>query len=360
MWPLIGSAVSIANGQVSHPALAAVGLTAFVVLYLIIVTNAFDDDRLSNPPVDVALLAVFAGLGLTLFWAYGLSSAWSNIILYVAVCGAVVFGLRMAVAWIASCCAITVLYTTVGPARHVAFGDWGSGLFGMLMACALVITVKRMSTYIRLLQATRAKLAETAVSEERLRFARDLHDLLGHTLSVIVVKAEVVRRLAEHDPTAAAREAGEIEAIGRHALAEIRDAVSGYREPEFATEVDSVRSALADAGIDVRVTTPGCALPAPASTLFGWAVREASTNAIRHSQARTCTIAVRFDDEAATLTVTDDGLGCHGQIGNGTGLIGLRERFAAAGGAIETSSQPGRSFQLIATVPVTASVLESA
>ncbi|HEY1488510.1 MAG TPA: ATP-binding protein, partial [Micromonosporaceae bacterium] len=146
----------------------------------------------------------------------------------------------------------------------------------------------------------------------------------------------------------------EIETIGRKALTEVRDAASGYRQPDFATEVDGCRSALTDAGMTVRVTQPDEALPAPANALFGWAVREAATNAIRHSRARNCTIAVSADGEMATLNIADDGVGGRSDLSTGTGLLGLRERFALAGGTVETSSQPGRGFRLVASVPIAA------
>jgi two-component system sensor histidine kinase DesK len=355
MTPLIGPAVDASQGRVPHAGWALAGLLTFVALYLTIVTNAFDQSWPPSTTADFVMLVASAVIGLVLLWSYGDSGSWASVVLYISVSGVVVLGTARAVAWVAGCCLILVVYCTLGPARGADLGPWASLLFGLLLASALVFTIRQMLTYIGLLRSTREKLARTAVSEERLRFSRDLHDLLGHTLSVIVVKAEVVRRLAEQDPAAAAREAAEIETIGRQALAEVRDAVSGYREPDFATEVESVRSALMDAGMAVQVDPPVSALPPPANRLFGWAVREAATNAIRHSHALTCRIATGCDGGIATLEVVDDGVGADGHIGTsiGTGLTGLRERFAAAGGTLETSSQPGDGFRLTATVPIT-------
>jgi two-component system sensor histidine kinase DesK len=293
-----------------------------------------------------------AALGQTLFWSYGTYNQWANIIMYVAVAGAVILPSRLAIAWVVATFGSFVLFCTAGPGRVAGYSEWAALGFGILLASALVLTIKRMLVYIRELQATRAKLARIAVSEERLRFSRDLHDLLGHTLSLIVVKAEVARRLAEHDPAAAAHEAAEIEVIGRMALTDVREAVSGYREPDFAIEVNGCRAALMDAGMTVRVTQPEGTLPPPANTLFGWAIREAATNAIRHSGARTCTIAVWAEGDVATLDVTDDGVGGRPSSDGGTGLRGLRERFALVGGAVETSSAPGKGFRLVATVPI--------
>ncbi|HEY1488186.1 MAG TPA: histidine kinase, partial [Micromonosporaceae bacterium] len=189
MWPLIGSVITIADGSVPRPALAGLGLAAFVVLYLILVTNGFDESRPRRTALDTTMLLVCAALGLTLLWAYGLYNQWANIILYVAVAGAVVLRNATAIAWVVGSCVVFLVYCTVGPARHAGPGEWATLSFGILLASALVFTIKRMMTYIDQLGSTRAKLAETAVSEERLRFSRDLHDLLGHTMSLIVVKA---------------------------------------------------------------------------------------------------------------------------------------------------------------------------
>jgi two-component system sensor histidine kinase DesK len=354
MWPLIPALISVFGGKLPHPALAGVGLAAFVVLYLILVTNGFDESRQPRDAVDIPLLAICGALGLTLLWAYGKYDSWATVTLYIAVTGVVVLSTVPAIGWVVGTAAVVLYYFILGPAHNASFYAWDSLLIGIPLAGALVFAQKRIVIYIDELRATRAKLAQTAVADERLRFSRDLHDLLGHTLSLIVVKAEVVRRLAETDGAAAAREAAEIEAIGRQALAEVRDAVAGYREPDFAVELDGCRSALIDAGMSVRVTKPDVALPPPANTLFGWAVREAATNAIRHSRARTCTIEVLTDGATATLDIADDGVGGRAEDGGGTGLLGLRERFAQAGGTVETSSQAGKGFRLTASVPIPA------
>lgn len=355
MWPLIGPAVTVAQGQVDPTVAAAAGLIAFVGLYLVVVTNGFDNKHLETTRTDLVLLGLLFAVGVALLFGYASGGGgWLNVMLYVAVSGATMLKPKATVAWTLACAGVLVLWA-VGPGRGFEAhegADIAQTLFGMFLASTLVFTMKQMLRYVRLLRETRAELARTAVSEERLRFARDLHDLLGHTLSLIVVKAEVVRRVAERDPAVAAREAADIETIGRQALAEVRDAVNGYREPRFETEINGVRAALADAGIDVRVRQTGEPLPEATSTLFGWAVREASTNVIRHSQATSCTIIVRVADGVATLTVADNGVGAASTRGRdltGTGLLGLGERFAVAGGTVTTAATGG--FQLIATAP---------
>src|SRR5204863_6393173 len=145
---------------------------------------------------------------------------------------------------------------------HASASQVVSAVVGGLLPGALVFVVRQMTRLITELRATQDQLAQVAVAEERLRFSRDLHDILGHTLSVIVVKAEVVRRLAEREPAQAAAAAGDIEKLGRTALAEVRQAVSGYRSRPFSAELDGAREALADAGIEVTVAEVGTPLPA--------------------------------------------------------------------------------------------------
>jgi two-component system sensor histidine kinase DesK len=210
------------------------------------------------------------------------------------------------------------------------------------------------------LARTREELARVAVVQERERFSRDLHDLLGHTLSVIVVKAQAVQRIATSDPAGAAGHAGDIEAIGRRALTEVRQAVEGYRGTGFAAELDRAHAALVTAGIAVTATGPPLEilrLPDDVDALFGWVVREGVTNVVRHSGARSCRVAWSASAEAARLEVTDDGRGA----GDGTagppasgGLAGLHARVAATGGTLTAASSPGGGFRLAVSVPVPA------
>ncbi len=184
--------------------------------------------------------------------------------------------------------------------------------------------------------------------EERQRFSRDLHDLLGHTLSVIVVKAEAIRRFAESDSAVAIKHAQEIEDIGRTALADVRQAVAGYRQMRFADELSHAIETLEDAGVEVE-TTPLPRLDGPTDMLFAWAVREAATNILRHAHASRCTMRVTVDEAAAALEISDDGLGM-GTNPVGSGLIGVRERAERLGGHVHTRSGP-RGFTLTIHAP---------
>jgi two-component system sensor histidine kinase DesK len=183
------------------------------------------------------------------------------------------------------------------------------------------------------------------VEQERLRFARDLHDLLGHSLSLIVVKAELTQRLAGRDPAGARQEAAEIEAVGRQALAEVRQTVSGYRHLHLDDELRRAKDALADAGIETVIRAADEPLPSDLDDAFGWVVREGTTNVIRHSGAGSCVIALT----GTTLEIRDDGKGAKGRA-QGNGLRGLGERMATVGGRLSTVDNGG-GFVLRASVP---------
>jgi len=232
--------------------------------------------------------------------------------------------------------------------------DWGVGITTFLAGFTVYI-FRRLAGTVAELDRARNELAVAAVAAERLRFARDLHDLLGHTLSVIVVKAEVVRRYVTRDPEVAAAHAADIETIGRRALTEVRDAVAGYRAADLSRELDRARAALTAAGIGCELRTSGPPPTAQAGAVLAWVVREGVTNVIRHSGARMCRIELRRDDETTSVVISDDGSGASGPRADlgpaaGTGLNGLRERLDACGGRLE-AGQTDSGFLLSAELP---------
>ncbi|WP_155355457.1 sensor histidine kinase [Acrocarpospora macrocephala] len=194
-----------------------------------------------------------------------------------------------------------------------------------------------------------------AVAEERLRFARDLHDLVGHQLSAIAVKSELAARLAA-DPDAAAAEMAEVRSLARKALRELREAVRGYRELDLVAELGSVRAVLEAAGVDCRLHLPYRDVPAEVAPVFAWVIREAVTNVLRHSTASVCDITVRFTDEEAILEVRNDGVTPKPIEDLGTGLAGLTERLAAVGGTLTARPNGSGQFTLRAVAPVLAGV----
>lgn len=225
--------------------------------------------------------------------------------------------------------------------------------FATLMAGVTSFLVQQLIELARRLRGLQRRLAQSAVAEERRRFSRDLHDLLGHTLSVIVVKAEAVRRLAERDPRAASGHAAEIEMVGRHALAEVRQVVSGYRAAGLADAIETARSALADRGIALRASLPEGELDDETDALLGWIVREGITNVLRHARHATgCRVAVTLRGRAARIEISDDGGPAVPEShGAGSGLAGMRERVDRAGGVFTTGATP-EGYRLAATVPV--------
>ncbi|HEY0808014.1 MAG TPA: sensor histidine kinase, partial [Pseudonocardiaceae bacterium] len=210
---------------------------------------------------------------------------------------------------------------------------------------------RRAMTVVRELRQARVELARLAVTEERLRFARDLHDLLGHSLTTIALKSQLARRLAEPG-SAVASEVADIEAVTQQALGEVRDAVTGYRNRSLAEELDTARATLSAAGIDVTVRLDSPPLPAELDTLLGWVVREGTTNVLRHSRASACEFRLSRNGTTVSMAVDDNGVGVSTTPGSGNGLAGLAERVSGAGGRLDSGPAPERGFRLSARIPV--------
>lgn len=203
--------------------------------------------------------------------------------------------------------------------------------------------------------AARDAQARLAVSEERLRFARDMHDLLGHSLSALAVKSELAARLTGIDPQAASREMSAVQHLARDALREVRTAVSGYRDVDLAAEAAGVQAVLTAAGVRCTVSGADVDVPAEQRSIASWVVREGTTNVLRHSSARNCTIALRRDGAALVAEIFDDGAqqGADAAAPFGNGLAGLAERVSAAGGALTAGpASVGTGFLLRAVLPL--------
>jgi two-component system, NarL family, sensor histidine kinase DesK len=200
------------------------------------------------------------------------------------------------------------------------------------------------------LSLAREQIARLAVGEERLRFARDLHDLIGHSLSVIALKSELAGRLIQRSPGLAEHEVQDIEKVARDALREVREVVAGYRQPTLAAELAGAREAMAAAGIECHIEQDRKGLPPAIEAVLGWAVREGATNVIRHSQAKRCAIRILNRDGAGTVEVVDDGRG--GTAIPGSGLHGLEERVRERGGTISAEPLAHEGFRLRVIVPL--------
>ncbi len=244
---------------------------------------------------------------------------------------------------------VVVLLGSVELAMRVVPGwsDDGSFGFAIFLGALAVFGMRRAIQRSIELNAARKDMAELAVQEERNRFARDLHDILGHSLTVITVKAELAGKLMAANPERAAAEVADVESLARAALADVRAAVAGYRELSLAGELVSARTALQAAEIKADLPTTVDEVPEENRELFAWVVREGVTNVIRHSGAKRCTIRLT----AAQIEVLDDGKGpTPGGGASGHGLVGLRERADQAGAGVQVGEAPGGGFRLAVKV----------
>jgi two-component system sensor histidine kinase DesK len=325
--------------------LGAVGLMAFTVVYLRVV------GRLDRPREVGSEYLVMVALAVLLAVSFG--SSWAGLMIYVSAASAG----RLPHRWVwpvvvaaAAVCATVIIVV-----------DYSPGLLFLPVICLLTGFAMQGTGHLmalnRELQEAREELARSAVAEERMRFARDLHDLLGHSLSLIALKSELARRLAEVDPPRARQEMADVEEAARRALAEVRDAVSGYRQVSCAQALAEARAALSGAGIVVRLPDVVPALPGTVDAALGWVVREATTNVLRHSGAGRVTVDLTEDGVRAVLTVTDDGAGAAQRLtvlgsASGSGLAGLRERVAALGGELDAGPVDGGGYRVRAWVPL--------
>jgi two-component system sensor histidine kinase DesK len=208
------------------------------------------------------------------------------------------------------------------------------------------------------LHAAREEITRLAVTTERLRIARDLHDLLGHNLSLIALKSELARRLVNVAPERAIVEISDVENVARTTLQEVREAVTAYRQPTLKSELQAAQEILAAAGITYHFDGNESmidALPTTVEAVLSWTVREGVTNVIRHSRAHECTIRVTRDAHEVGIEVVDDGAGAssiYSSDNQGNGLRGLAERVETLGGRCQASPRDGGGFMLTVSVPL--------
>ncbi|WBB69001.1 histidine kinase [Micromonospora sp. WMMD812] len=202
-------------------------------------------------------------------------------------------------------------------------------------------------------RAGQAAQARLATAEERLRFARDVHDVLGHSLTVIALKSELAARLVEVDAERAGREATEVQGLAISALAEVREAVHGYRAVDLGDQLAAVAGVLRSCGVRCTLVPPPADLPPTAASDLAAVLREAGTNVLRHSRAGWCRIEIVREGDLARMTVTNDGAEERVPDARSSGLRGLADRLGAAGGRLHVRRDED-VFTLEATVPVPA------
>ena len=300
LWLLI----PISDLLSSHPpawrvAITAVGVVAFIVTY-----NWLPRAR----PLAASPRAVWLRLGILLAITIALTVAdresWALLFIFTGISGAMPLAHPWSVLWLAVCtvlCAITTIAVGADAGTTISLTATTAAIGVMMLAFSRLIDLNAD------LVAAREEVARLAVSEERLRFARDLHDLLGHSLSVIAVKAELAERLLPGDVESAAQHVTELKFVARSALGEVREAVSGYRQPTLVSELAGARMALDAAGIEVELESVNAPLPADVEAVLAWAIREGTTNTIRHSGAHRCRIVVAPEPTLARAEVIDDG-----------------------------------------------------
>jgi two-component system sensor histidine kinase DesK len=326
--------------DIAAKAATLVCFALFIAVYLVSVPLTIS--RRWNDPVRYLTPVVVLVLGLLTIPVAGEDGV--STFVYVAVVGVGLLPPRIAIGFAVSIAALaTVLIQTVpGWSR-----DPASLLFSIGLATVATSAFMRLIRRNAELAVARDDLAHLAVEQERARFARDLHDLLGHSLTVITVKAELAGKLMTRDPGKAADEVADIERLAREALADVRATVAGYREVTLAAEVSSARSTLEAAGIAAELPGALDEVPGERRELFGWVVREGVTNVVRHSSAQRVRVAV----SRTTVEVVDDGTGFGDSVAGGHGLQGLRERLAEVGGRLEAGPVEAGGFRLFAEVP---------
>lgn len=227
---------------------------------------------------------------------------------------------------------------------HLEFFFWFiSGLFTLIVGAGNIHFAQRHRDNKKLLLA-QEEVEHMAKIAERERIARDLHDVLGHTLSLIVLKSQLASRLSEKDPKRAAQEIQDVERISRDALAQVRSTIRGYHSRSLKAEVDHARATLESVGVKLEATTEIPNLPPAQEGVLALALREAVTNVIRHSGATTCRLSLQQTDNGCRLEIRDDGRGTAAP--EGMGLSGMRQRVEALGGTLRRDLSAGTTLTI--------------
>jgi len=340
---------------------------AFCALYIYVIGSWQQDEgwRMIRP----GLAAIFV-LAVVACVVYG--SDWLTLWIYVSAATGFVVPGRIATRAVLG---VSACYVLLAWLTHASMTTFLLNLLPVVLIGWAMAGFRYQATLVHELTLARETVAKLAASEERLRLARDMHDLTGQSLSMITLKSELVGKLLARlpeskDRDAALREAHDISQVSRRTLHDIRDAVSGYRRPTLAVEIITARTALDAAGIhlddDPALTLRSGTFDPEAEAALAWCLREATTNVIRHSGARNCRVRLTQRDGELSLEVTDDGHGLEGLAARagtgpeatpGSGLRGMSERLTALGGQLSLGDAKvggGRGLRLVATVPAAA------
>ncbi len=353
---LIGAVADLLTNRYSWPYIAG-GLAiivVFCVLYLALVP--FWPTSTGNDKWPGLLgLALLAAMYCVFYGQTGGSGLW---IFVASASGLLVTDRRWAVRAILGCIACFIVFSWTD---HDKGTDFLSNLLPVVFLGFAMMGLRHLVQVTRELHRAREEVVQLAASEERLRLARDMHDLTGQSLSTITLKSELAGRLlgrlsASPERDRVSDEVEQVAAVSRQTLKDIREAIGGYRRPTLAVEIITGRSALASAGISTRddpeLTMLSGTFGPDAEAALAWCLREAITNVIRHSGASYCRIALNRHGKSLSLTVRDDGSGhVTGAGAPGSGLHGISERLSAVGGHLELRPDEKPGFCLVATVP---------
>jgi two-component system sensor histidine kinase DesK len=343
-----------------NPLAHVVSTTAIVlfaviyIAYFVVMRVLRQRQRRATRLVRWGGLAVMIALVVMAAWGVGESALGMSV--YIGVWSFFMIPVRGAAVLVAGLMLASILLPQVVPGWSPNYGL----TFSIFVSSIAVWGVTQIIDRNVQLAAAREEITRLAVNDERNRFARDLHDILGHTLTVVTVKAELAGRLVRLSPERAEAEIADLERLSRQALHDVRAAVAGYRDVTLATELAGSRTALSAAAIQADLPRGIDHVPANRQELFGWVVREGVTNVVRHSGAKRCQIRVA----ANQIEVTDDGrgpsaqdasgspnLGRPGERAFGHGLAGLRERAEAAGGSLAVGRSAEGGFALRVRMP---------
>ena len=342
---------------------------AFCVIYLLVLMYSDEQPRLAR--YGLVTIAVLSALACVVY-----GNAWTPLWIYVSAATGMVLaaapdGRRAATLGVAGVGACYVFFCLIS---HQDLTNTLIVLLPVLLIGLAMMGFRMQMTLMHELAQARETVAKLAANTERLRLARDMHDLTGQSLSMITLKSELAAKRLAKLPSSAEREAvltelGDIGRVSRQTLHDIREAVSGYRRPTLAIEVITAQSALEAVGIglgdDAELTLRSGTFDPDAEAVLAWCLREAVTNVIRHSRARHCRIRLAGHMGELSLEVTDDGHGFAGHDPDhprGNGLRGMSERLSTVGGRLSLGpAEPGptgghngghdRGFRLVATVP---------
>ena len=312
-------------------------LVAFAVAYLLLIAG--------GPDGASTRFWTLAAICFALFVAevpFAESAAFV-MCLYLAALSVARLGARAAPI-VAAMAVAALVVPSVIPGWHQDLGSaWGTVTPVAIPVVAIAsLGVRQVFRSNRELAEARVELARLAAENERFRIARDLHDLLGHSLTTITVKAGLARQLGEADPARSQQEIAEVEDLARRSLADVRATVANYRDVTLAGELATGRELLRAAGINADLPRAVDAVDPSNQELFGWVVREGLTNVVRHAHASSCSVRL----SSSSVEIVDDGVGANGGSAPGNGLSGLRERVAAAGGVVDAGPVQPKGWRL--------------